>query len=80
MLQRIQEIVADVTQNSVNRIKEDSSQKNVEGWDSMAQINILVTVESEFNVSFSPEELHSLDSVQKIAQALTSLSGLPSER
>ena len=70
MLQRIQEIIADVTQNSVSQISEESSHKTVDGWDSMAQINILVTVESEFGVSFSAEELHSLNSVQKIARAL----------
>jgi acyl carrier protein len=70
MLQRIQEIVADVTQSSVSQITEESGHTNVDGWDSMAQINILVTVESEFGVSFSPEELHSLDSVRKIARAL----------
>ena len=72
MLKRVREIVADVTGNSVDRITEESTCRNVAGWDSVAQVNIVVTVESDFNVSFSAAELHELNSVKKIVHALAS--------
>jgi acyl carrier protein len=74
MLQSIREIIADVTQNSIASITEESSHQSVDGWDSLAQINIIVTIEMDFGVSFSPEEIHALNSVQKIVQALRALS------
>jgi acyl carrier protein len=70
MLQKVREIIADVTENAVERISEDSSHRNVEGWDSLAQINIIVTIEMTFGVSFGPEEIHTLNSARKIVQAL----------
>jgi acyl carrier protein len=69
-LERVRTIIADVTQNAVEEITENSNSKTVEGWDSVAQINIIVTVEMELGVSFTAEEMHSLDSIPKIMQAL----------
>src|SRR5262245_14970867 len=69
-LTKIREIVADVTQNAVETITDKSDSTNVDGWDSVAQINIIVSVEMEFGASFSAEEMHSLNSVAKIANAL----------
>ena len=74
MLQRLQEIIADVTGNPVHAIDPDSSHQTVDGWDSLAQINIIVTVESEFGVLFSPEQIHALNSVRAICDALQSTS------
>jgi acyl carrier protein len=71
MLERVREIVADVTHNPPEKIDERSSHANVRGWDSVAQINIVVTVETDFGVTFGPEEIHTLNSVQRIVQALS---------
>lgn len=72
MLERVREIIADITQNSVEEINENSNNKNVDGWDSVAQINIIVTIEMDFGVAFSAEEMHSLNSARKIVHALKS--------
>jgi acyl carrier protein len=66
----VREIIADVTGNAVQAVNENSSHESVDGWDSLAQINIIVTVESEFGVTFSPEEMHSLNTVRGICEAL----------
>ena len=75
MQQRIREIIADVTGNSVKAIDDKSCNQTVEGWDSLAQINIIVTIESEFGVAFSAEEMHALNSVSGICEALQRTSG-----
>jgi acyl carrier protein len=72
MLDRVREIIADITKNSIENINENSSHKDVDGWDSVAQINIVVTIEMDFGVSFNAEEIHSLNSVRKIMHALKS--------
>ena len=70
MLDRIRQIVADITQNDVASVTTDSNSQNLDGWDSVAQINITVAIEEEFGVAFSAEEMHALNSVQKIVDAL----------
>jgi acyl carrier protein len=70
MLDRVREIIADITRNPVDTITESSSSQSVDGWDSIAQINIIVTIEMDFGVSFTADEMHSLNSVRKIMQAL----------
>jgi acyl carrier protein len=77
-LKQVRDIVADVTQCQVETITEQSNTSNVDGWDSVAQINIIVAVETEFGVTFTAEEIHSLNSVRQILDALKR-SALPIE-
>ena len=70
MLDRIRQIVAAITQNDVASVTTDSNSQNLDGWDSVAQINIIVSIEEEFGVAFSAEEMHALNSVKKIIDAL----------
>ena len=70
ILKQIREIVADVTQTPVDGITERSSSSNISSWDSVTQINIIVAVESEFGVTFTADQIHSLTSVRQIIGAL----------
>ena len=70
MLDKIRQIIADITQNDVASVTIKSNSQNLDGWDSVAQINIIVTIEQEFGVTFSAEEMHRLNTVEKIASAL----------
>jgi len=77
MLDRIRQIVADITQNDVASVTTDSNSQNLNGWDSVAQINIIVAIEEEFGVAFSAEEMHALNSVKKIVDALRLVASKP---
>jgi acyl carrier protein len=67
---RVREIIADVTLMPVERVGEDAAAGRLEGWDSLAQVNIIVAVETAFDVSFNAEEVHALNSAAKIVGAL----------
>jgi acyl carrier protein len=69
-LDRIREIISDVTRFPLGQIHADSTHETVEGWDSLAQINIIVAVEAEFGAFFTPDEVYELNTVQKILNAL----------
>lgn len=77
MLDRIRQIVADIAQNDVASVTTDSNSQNLNGWDSVAQINIIVAIEEEFGVAFSAEEMHALNSVKKIVDALRLVASKP---
>jgi acyl carrier protein len=71
MLDKVRQIVADITHNNVASVTARSSSENLDGWDSVAQINIIVAIEEEFGVRFEPEDIHTLHSVDKIVNAVS---------
>jgi acyl carrier protein len=71
MLDKVRQIIADITHNNVSSVTAKSSSQNLDGWDSVAQINIIVAIEEEFGITFDPEEIHTLDSVEKIVNVVS---------
>ena len=41
----------------LDSIDETVSQKNCEKWDSMNHLNLIIEIESEFDISLEPEEI-----------------------
>ena len=60
LVDKVREIVTDITHNDL-----------LSGWDSIAQINVIVAIEEQFGVTFGAEEMHTLNSVEKIVSALS---------
>lgn len=54
----------------VENIDETCSQKNCENWDSLRHLNLVVELESEFDVEFEPEEIAQMKSVEEIKKIL----------
>ena len=46
------------------------SQENCEKWDSMGQLNLVVELESEFDVTLEPEEIAEMTSFEKVIRIL----------
>lgn len=45
-------------------------------WDSIANLNLLLAIETSFNVRFTMEDMAELDSIRKIANRLQALGVL----
>jgi len=71
ILEKVRNIVAEVSEVEVARISLQSSPDNLEEWDSLAQVNIVLSLEQEFGHQFSPEQIESMVSVEKILEVLT---------
>lgn len=48
----------------------DTRPDDIEEWDSVAQVQLFLAMEEEFDVSFTPDELASAGSVRDIVQLL----------
>jgi acyl carrier protein len=55
-----------VTGTPVDTIDDESGPDTVPGWDSFSHIDLALSLEVEFGVSFTPEELMDLVSVRII--------------
>jgi len=69
--ERVRYIVAEITEVEVERITLQSSPDNLEEWDSLAQVNIVLSLEQEFGRQFSPDQIERMVSVEKIVEVLT---------
>jgi acyl carrier protein len=59
-LDGISDVVRDVLGDDDIEIREDMAAGSLEGWDSMAHINIVIGVEKRFGVAFSTTDLATL--------------------
>jgi acyl carrier protein len=70
---RIRKVISGVFGVPEGSITDTSGPDNVEGWDSLQHIHLIVALEAEFAVSFEPEQAIALTSVPAIRDAVTSL-------
>jgi len=70
MKERLVQLLADTLGLPVSAIPADASMEKIAQWDSVAHLNIVMTLEQEFHVQFSAGEFDALNSLPAIEQAL----------
>lgn len=63
ILERVQDIFRDIFDNEALIISKSTSAVDIEEWDSLNNINLVVAIEKEFKIKFVLEELVSLKNV-----------------
>lgn len=64
--EQIKKIMTKVFEIEPSLVNDEISQKNTGQWDSLNHLNLIVEIEEEFDVSFSPEQIGSMTSLKKI--------------
>jgi acyl carrier protein len=54
--QSLKEVMASVLKIELEEINEDSSPDNIEAWDSLKHLLLVIALEDKFGVSFTEEE------------------------
>jgi acyl carrier protein len=70
MKERLQEIFRDVFDNDKLIINEKMSAIDIEDWDSLAQINLIVAIEKEFEIKFTLEEVIKLKNIGEMLELI----------
>ena len=70
MKDRIKKVMAAVFEMPVEEISENSSPHEIEAWDSLKHMNLVLALEDEFNILFEDHEVQSLVSFKIIEAAL----------
>ncbi len=68
----MEEKVLEILKNlfELDTVDETCSQTTCEKWDSMGQLNLVVELESEFDVTLEPEEIGDMKSFDDIIRIL----------
>jgi len=67
VLERVSIMIADLFQLPLETVGPRTSPDNVETWDSLQHLNLVLALEQEFDLQFTPEEIEQLLSVELIA-------------
>ena len=69
MEEKILEILKNVLETEVDKT---CSQQTCDAWDSMKQLDLVVELESEFDISLEPEEIGNMKSFDNIVKLVES--------
>ena len=72
VLNALQPLFQDVFDDEELTVTRDTSAPDVEGWDSLAHVSLIVAAEQRFGVKFRTAELESLRNVGHFAQLISS--------
>jgi len=68
--ERVRRIAADILEVPPAKITEFTSSENLETWDSVHHLNLILALEQEFQMQFEPEEIDEMSNVQQIVAVL----------
>lgn len=63
MKEKLQEIFRDIFDDEELVITEGMTAADIEDWDSLAQINLIIAIEKEFGIKFNLEEVSKLKNI-----------------
>lgn len=61
--EKLQEIFREVLELDDLEIYDEMTAQDVEGWDSLAQMELVITAEKEFHIKFTTKEISELKNV-----------------
>ena len=68
--ERVRMLIAGVLQLPAAQINEFSAAENLEAWDSVNHLNIMLGLEQEFGVQLSPEQTDKMTNIAAIVDVL----------
>jgi acyl carrier protein len=71
--ERVLRVVGEVLGLPVASLDDDSSPENIESWDSLKQMNLVLALEQEFGIRFTDEQIVEMLSVRLITAAVAEL-------
>lgn len=76
MEQKIREIMAEIFEVPAGQLTRSFTQQDIENWDSLRHLNLIVELESVFDVSYEPEEIGAMNTFDKVV-AITKKKASP---
>lgn len=65
---KLNEIFQDIFDDDSIRLKPEMTAQDIEGWDSLANINIIFSIEKEFGIKFEMGKISELRSIGEMVE------------
>ena len=70
ILKQVNDIFIDVLDNDKIRLTPDTSAKDIEEWDSLNHIQLIVAIEKKFKIRFNSSEINNWKNVGELCAAI----------
>lgn len=70
VISKLKDVFADVFDNDEIELRDDMSARDVDGWDSLANIRLLLTIEKAFAFSFDTGEISEFKNVGELIDSI----------
>lgn len=70
ILKQVNDIFIDVLDNDNIKLNRDTTAKDVEEWDSLTHIQLIVAIEKKFKLRFNTPEINSWQNVGQMCDAI----------
>ena len=70
ILEDLQNIFVDVFDSEDLRINLETNASDIEGWDSLAHINLIAAIQEEYDIRFSMDDVTSMKSVNDMIEVI----------
>lgn len=68
--EHVRQTIASTFQLTIEDVPTEAKQGELQGWDSLGQLNLIMELESRFNVSFTTDQVLAMRSVMAIVDIL----------
>ena len=75
IMAKLNEIFCDVFDDEDIVLSDDTTADDIEDWDSLEQINLLVAIEKQFKIKFQLADVSNLENVGAMADLVAKLVG-----
>jgi acyl carrier protein len=72
-IERIKEVLSAVIDVPIAQISDNASMDDIESWDSLAQMNLVIALEDEFQMTIPDEDVGTLISIQLILSLINEI-------
>lgn len=73
LLAKVNEVIRDVLDNEDLVITEETEALDVDGWDSLAHITIVATIEDEFDIKFAMDDVINMKNISQMIDKISEL-------
>ena len=70
-MRKLEEIIAKVFELDISQIKKEMTPADIETWDSLSQLDLLSTIEKEFQIKFEFDEIFTVEKIGDIYNLLS---------
>ena len=70
VMQEVQEIFRDITDNPDIHLKPETTAGDIEEWDSLTHIQLVVGIEAHFKINFTAEEIGGLGNIDEMCKSI----------
>lgn len=71
--ERLANIVSEVFEVPVEELSIDTNRDDIDAWDSLGHLNLIMSVEKAFKVKFKTEEVETIESLRDLQEKLIKL-------